>query len=87
MRKILKLEGRLPEPVDRESDGERFWYGGLVAKGNAFYTDFEIGHTVTDYKITSGDGGIRIQGTTVRLWRYTEDTLRARIEYEIPDKS
>ena len=87
MRKIQKLEGRLPEPVDRESDGVRFWYGGLVAKGNAFYQDFEIGHPVTDGKITSGDGGMLIYGTTVRLWRYTEDTLRARIEYAVPDKS
>lgn len=86
MKKLLALKGKLPSAVDRESDGERFYYGGLVAKGSAFYTDFEIGHPVTSGHITSGDGGMRIQGTTVRLWRYTEDTLRASIEYEIPNK-
>lgn len=86
MYKRLKLDGKYPLPVDRNSDGERFWYGGLVAKGSAFYTDFEIGHPVTCCKITSGDGDLKPCGTKVRMWRYTEETLRARIEYAIQDK-
>lgn len=87
MTKTLTLKGKLPSAVDRNSDGERFWYGGLVAKGTCFYTDFEIGHPVTSGKIVSGDGDMLIKGSVVRLWRYTEKQLKAQVEYAVPDKS
>ena len=88
MTKTLTLKkGEWPVAVDRESDGEKFFTNGQRAKGTAFYKDFELEDDVASGEITSGDGDMLIKGNKVRLWRYSEKQLKARIEYAVPDKS